>query len=420
MSSTIADTENGSEIKPCQKFEGHSEWLESAIHLPGGQRMMTCSRDGSLRVWNLKSGKQIGQEWRDGNNRVWTIRLSPDGKKVVSGSDDGLVRLWDMDTRKVIAKWTGHAGTVRSVCWSRDGRQVVSGSEDGTVREWDVEKGETILGPIETGHKHVFTVVYSPDMTMFATGGYGEPSPDTDSAIKIWDLKTGKLAATLKGHTQSVMCLAWTPDGKALISGSSDDSIRTWNTSNWKQITVLDGHTKGVYDIAISLNGRILASASYDSTARLWNLDNNQPISSLLEHANKVAVVSFSADGKLLATCCDDYNAYTWDVSALLKEAGLDELLLDKPDESLLLAVCETFINSHLSKLMYSRLMLHVVLSDARQSRSPLGYPEAFSTTYLIVLTYVVNFVSSSLLLIVLIFSVFCTTPPPPSIITIA
>jgi len=420
MSSPIADTENGSEIKPCQKFEGHTNLLDGAIHLPGGQRMMTCSRDGSLRVWNLKSGKQIGQEWRDGNNRVWTIALSPDGKKVVSGSDDGLVRLWDMGTRKIIGKWTGHTRTVRSVCWSRDGRQVVSGSEDGTVREWDVEKGETILGPIETGHQQVFTIVYSPDMTMFATGGYGEPNPDTDSAIKIWDLKTGKLAATLKGHTESVMCLAWTPDGKTLISGSLDHSIRTWNTSKWKQIIVLDGHTKlGVYDIAISPNGRILASASENGTGRLWNLDNNQPISSPLKHVAIVAVVSFSANGKLLVTCCDDNNAYTWDVSTILKEAGLDELLLGKPDESLL-AVRETFINSHLSKLMYSRLMLHVVLSDARQSRSPLGYPEAFSTTYLIVFMYVVNCVSSSPVLIVLMFSVFCTTPPPPSIIAIA
>ncbi|KAG2039565.1 WD40-repeat-containing domain protein [Suillus americanus] len=173
-------------------------------------------------------------------------------------------------------------------------------------------------------------------MTMFATGGYDGLIPDYESTVKIWDAKTGELVVTLKGHTGSVMCLAWTPDGNTLISGSVDSSIRTWNTSNWKQIAVLDECTwSSVYGIAISPNGRILASVLFDKTARLWNLDNNQPISLPLNHANVVAAVSFSPDGKLLATCCDDNNAYTWDVSAIFKEAGLDDLLLDKPDKSL-------------------------------------------------------------------------------------
>ncbi|KAG1882615.1 WD40-repeat-containing domain protein [Suillus subluteus] len=340
MSSPIAGTQKPPKIKPCQKFEGHTDLLEGAIHLPGGQRMMTCSRDGSLRVWNLKNGKQVGEDWRDGDSGVWTIALSPDGKKVVSGSEDGRVRLWDMDTSKLITKWTGHTETVMSVCWSQDGERVVSGSYDGTVREWDMENGETILGPIKTGHEDVLTVVYSPDMTMFATGGYGPTRAGLyEHPVKIWNAKTGELVVALKGHTGSVMCLAWTPDGKTLISGSVDSSIRTWSTSNWKQIAVLDeleDTWNSVHGIAISPNGRILASALFDNTVRLWNLDNNKPISSPLNHANRVAAVSFSADGKLLATCCDDNNAYTWDVYAIFKKAGLEYLLLDKPDKSLL------------------------------------------------------------------------------------
>jgi WD40 repeat protein len=268
------------------------------------------------------------------------MALSPDGKKVVSGSDDGGVRLWDIDTGKVIAKWMGHTEAVRFVCWSRDSQRVVSGSFDRTARVWDVEKGVTILGPIETGHEIVEAVIYSPDMALIATcGRLWRSIPDsTESQVKIWDAKTGKLVVALKGHTASVWCLAWTPDGKTLISGSSDHSIRTWNTTNWKQIAVFDGHTNLVHGIAISPNGRILASASYDNTARLWNLENGQPVSLPLEHVDLVNCVSFSADGKLLATGCDDHNAHMWDVSAILKEAGLDELLLDQRDKSLLAA----------------------------------------------------------------------------------
>ena len=85
--------------------------------------------------------------------------------------------------------------------------------------------------------------------------------------------------------------------------------------------------TNAVYGIAISPNGRILASASFDKTARLWNLENGQPIGSPLQHANTVECPSFSTDGKQLVTACWDNNVYTWDISAIVEEAGLSELL---------------------------------------------------------------------------------------------
>jgi WD40 repeat protein len=162
---------------------------------------------------------------------------------------------------------------------------------------------------------------------MIATGGH---SFEDYFMIKVWDAKTGKLVANLKGHTNPVTCLAWTTDGKTLISGSHDCSIRTWNTTTWQQIALLTGHTDYVLGIAISPNGRILASASWDDTARLWNLENGQPISLPLEHGDEVVCTSFSTDSKLLATGCRKGNAYTWDISAIVKEAGLGEHLLNQ------------------------------------------------------------------------------------------
>jgi WD40 repeat protein len=336
MSSAATKKKETSAITHRQKFEGHTEGVGGVIHLPGGQRIITCSQDGSLRVWNVKSGKQIGDDWRDGDSGVWSIALSPDGKKVVSGSDDGAVRLWDIDTCKVIKKWTGHTGAVGSVCWSRDDRRVLSGSADGTARQWDVETNpepiEIILASINTRNDWVHAVVYSPDTTLIATGGLDDPyiGNPAESSVNIWDAKTGKLVATLKGHTHAVRCLAWTKDGKTLISGSHDHSIRIWNTTKWEQITVLDEHNRTVGAIAISPNDCILASVSYDKTARLWNLENGQPIGSPIQHAGSVYCVSFSGGGKRLATGCWDKNAYSWDVTAILREAGLYDLLDSK------------------------------------------------------------------------------------------
>jgi hypothetical protein len=167
-------------------------------------------------------------------------------------------------------------------------------------------------------------------MSLIATAGVDGPwtEESMECSIQIWNARTGKLVATLKGHTDAVRCLAWTKDGKILVSGSYDNSIRTWNTTKWEQIAILVEHTDFVFALAISPNDRILASASKDQTTRLWNLDNNQPISSLFQHAKQVNCVAFSAGGKLLATGCRDKNAYLWDVAAIIKEAGLDELLL--------------------------------------------------------------------------------------------
>ncbi|KAG2054602.1 hypothetical protein BDR06DRAFT_1007767 [Suillus hirtellus] len=119
----------------------------------------------------------------------------------------------------------------------------MSGSPDGTARQWDVESGETILEPIETGHSGVWAAVYSPNMSMIATGGRDGPwtGEPIECSIKIWNTKTGTLVATLKGHTTSaVIRLAWTEKLLCISGGSSvGDSIRTWNTKTWKLSAVV-------------------------------------------------------------------------------------------------------------------------------------------------------------------------------------
>jgi WD40 repeat protein len=92
--------------------------------------------DASLRLWDLKSGTQIGEDWRDENSGGWYMALSPNGEIVARGCIDGKVILWDIETRKVIARWTGHTDVVEALCWSADGERVASGSWDGTVQSF--------------------------------------------------------------------------------------------------------------------------------------------------------------------------------------------------------------------------------------------------------------------------------------------
>jgi WD40 repeat protein len=301
-------------------IRGHTDWVNGVVHLPDGRCFVTCSWDGSLRLWDLESGKQIGEDWRDDNNAVRSMTLSPDGKTIASGSGGGdyNVRLWDVKTRKVIANWTGHTYVVCTLCWSADSERVVSGSWDGTARIWNVKSGQTVL-IIETGHNWVYAVMYSPDSSKIATGG------DEENAVKIWDAKTGELLKTLK-HDGMVCSLAWTSDKKKLIAGSYG-LIRIFNTATWKQIAILEGHTNWVTNISLSPNNRLLASASLDSTARLWNLKTNLPIGLPLQHEGVSWSATLSPDGKVLVTACDNKNAYTRDVQTILRDAGFKDLL---------------------------------------------------------------------------------------------
>jgi len=248
---------------------------------------------------------------------VSSIALSPNGKSVASGSRDGKVRLWDVETKKVVARWNGHTDTVWSLCWSVDGERLVSGSSDGTIRVWDVESGDTVLGPIKTGHEDVYAVIYSPDTTKIATGGYEE------HAVKIWDAKTRNLLSTIK-HNYAVFSLAWTSE--KLITGSHR-SIRIFDTATWQQIAILEGHTFQVYSLSLFQNDRLLASASYDKTVRLWNLDTNLQVGPPLQHKDAVFSAAISADGKQLVTGSDDKNGYVWDIHTTLKDASLEDLL---------------------------------------------------------------------------------------------
>ena len=173
VSDASTEIENTSEIQPYQTMRGHTYYVEGVAHLHDGRHIVTSSWDDSLRLWDRESGAQIGNDWRDDGDktRVCSIALSPNGMTLAGGSPNGTMRLWDIETRKTIAKWTGHTDWADSVCWSADGKRLASGFRNGTMQTWNVESGETDLGPIKTGHKILFAVAYSPDISKIATGG---------------------------------------------------------------------------------------------------------------------------------------------------------------------------------------------------------------------------------------------------------
>lgn len=247
------------EVLPCQLMVLHGH-VKDVVHfrVPSGQRIITGSDDGTIRVWDLENGAEIGDRWPVDDYRisVTSLALSPNGITLASGYKNGLVRSWDIRTGKVIVEWTGHTDKVRSICWSPDGERVASGFNDGTVRMRYGQSGKPVLGlnpMMNSEYKDVYTVAYSPDGTRIAVGG------EEKNALNIWDAKTGELLSTVEFQEersfiitggseeselgcigQPVFSLVWSSDGKKLICGFQCGWIRVFDTATWQEIAIIN------------------------------------------------------------------------------------------------------------------------------------------------------------------------------------
>src|SRR5262249_54515983 len=123
------------------------------------------------------------------------------------------------------------------------------------------------------------------------------------AAINPQGLRAEPLAsARLRGHSDSVTSVAFSPGGKTLASGSQDRTIKIWEEATGEERITLRGHSKGVTAVAFSPDGKTLASASEDQTVKLWDVTSGENTATLQGHTDQVTSVAFSPDGKTLAS----------------------------------------------------------------------------------------------------------------------
>ena len=111
-------------------------------------------------------------------------------------------------------------------------------------------------------------------------------------------------ATSLEGHTDTVTCVAYSPDGKVIASGSKDKTIHLWDVVAGKVKFTLQGHSKMVTSVAFSADGKLLASAADDWLVKLWHVATGKETATLKGHTEDVRAVAFSPDGKTLASWC--------------------------------------------------------------------------------------------------------------------
>jgi WD40 repeat protein len=208
--------------------------------------------------------------------------------------------------------FTDTFGFIGSVAFGFDASQnggefLAAGTSTGEIRLWGVTEGypyQALKGHTQA----VWAVTFSPDGQILASGS-------EDQTILLWDSHRGSVRQILRGHTGTVRSLAFSPDGQTLASGSYDQTIRLWEVSTGRLLATLAGHNSRVWTVAFSPDGETLASGSDDHTLRLWDVrqNNGQPRLILDGHTEAVRSVAFSPDGQTLSSGSDDHTLRLWD-----------------------------------------------------------------------------------------------------------
>jgi WD40 repeat protein/uncharacterized caspase-like protein len=277
------DTESGREIRTF----GHTGRVNSVAFSPNGKQALSCSSGfyKKIKLWDVASGNEIrtfgGHEFS-----VLSIAFSPDGKQILSGSSgaDCEIILWDVASGREIRTFSGLIGGVNSLTFSPDGKQFLSDSGDGTLL-WDVASGRKI----RTFSSDATSVAFSPDGKQFLSGS-------DDGTVKLWDVSIGRVIRTLSGHTDRVGSVAFSPDGKQVLSCSDDSSMKLWDAASGREIRTFSGDTSWVSSVAFSPDGKYVLSGS--SKLILWDVSIGRVIRTLSGHTDRVGSVAFGPDGK--------------------------------------------------------------------------------------------------------------------------
>jgi WD40 repeat protein/serine/threonine protein kinase len=330
----------------------HGSSLTSAAWAPDGRTVATgpvgntWGKLGPAEVcfWDAATWKPVGKRLSHPYT-VFGLAFSPDGRRLaVCGGDrvdprrPGEVKLWDVATGEPVGEPLPHPARVQAVAFSPDGKTMLTGCCDGMARRWDMATGQILGQPLshvamllafftdpdeKTARNDpkplapVLAVAFSPDGKTVLTGG-------ADRFARLWDATTGKPHLALP-HAEVVYAVAFSPDGRSVLTGCGDHTARLWDAATGKRLgwpmmnrypvrSVAFHPTKPVLVAGGGLDG---LQAVGRGESRLWDVTTMKPIGTPLPASGIVYAVAFSPDGRSVLTAAKDGIARLTDVSGV-------------------------------------------------------------------------------------------------------
>jgi WD40 repeat protein len=293
-------------------LQGHTDRLTSVAFSPDGKRVATASKDQTIKIWEADTGQEVFT--LKGQN---CVAFSPDGN-LAAVSDANTVKIWNADNFQDVHrfKWGLGGGTkaALSVAFSANGKRLAACRMNSAPIVWDTEKGQEVraLGSaavanflLRDGQPTLTRLAYSPDGQRLAISwGVEQSRGDIHPAVMVIDPDKNKVLLSLKGDSNGVTSVAFSPDGNYLATGSKDWTVRLWEPSTGKELRILErpttpgGHP--ILSVAFSPDSQRLAGAG--GGLKVWDTQTGRLLLSLDEIKDTVKCVAFSPDGKRLVS----------------------------------------------------------------------------------------------------------------------
>jgi WD40 repeat protein len=271
---------------------------------PDGSVLAMAGDDSIIHLRDVARGTELHQlECNRGG--IHALAFAPDGALLASGHPDGSIQLWKVATGAKVRQWPAHRGRIWSVAFSRDGKRLASGGDDLAARIWDPVTARRIH-QIES-QRAVYCVAFSPVASLLAVGGGKE------NVVRLVSPETGKVEKSLAGHFSHIRSLAFSGDGKTLVSGGLDKEIHVWDVTTGRERRHFPDMESEVGAVALSADGLTLAIGTADRAIQLLDAVGGMSRLAASGHALAVAALAYAASGKQLATRSMDGLILLWD-----------------------------------------------------------------------------------------------------------
>lgn len=312
------DLGSGQELRP---IEGHGDAVISVDFSPRGKLLASTSLDRTVRLWDVDSRLEV-RTVRDEFKVSTAVAFSVDGQilaTVYSGASfvingksnlDGVtLKLWEVATGRELHAMQGPFMS-KAIAFSRDGQTVASGGMVAHVQLWSVKTGREvgILSGISNIHR---TYALSPDGKKLASGPssrFVAPSLTNDYAegdergnmIKLWDMTTGELIQTLRGHAAPVYGIIFSDDGKYLATAASTE-LKIWDAATGRELRTLKGDEYGLEPMTFDGSGGRIVTKSGDQIIKLWDITTGRELLRTKNGYGGTATIAADADGRRIA-----------------------------------------------------------------------------------------------------------------------
>lgn len=234
-------------------------------------------------------------------SRINCIAFSPD-KKLLAAGDEHAVKIWDVASCQKLHTFIGHGGPVQAVAFSSDGSRILTSYGGTSIKVWDVISGRELKLSKDSSEVDVRSdtqVVKTLDgpikcMAVSADGTLGA-STDGYRDLIVWNLKTGKYAATIKGSNYEITSAAISCDGKTIAAGCGD-RVRLWDVDKGGRNRILLGGPHSASLVAFSPDGSKIASGGGDNQITIWDVQSGRRLR-IIYRVGNCYTLAFSADG---------------------------------------------------------------------------------------------------------------------------